>query len=176
MMPRQVAPGSLLPVRGWILSVALVLASALPRSADAQATCPSSSLVTLAPVSPAFVSALHSINSNVATDICFVNMLSSDVDVFWIDFGPDGTSPGAPVFYQLLPGGQSYWQGTYVTHPWLITDAATNSPIVGFLPLAADGEADIRATSAVPEPSELLLLATGLCCVAGVTLRRRRVT
>jgi hypothetical protein len=171
MTSRSASSSSLLPVRRLILGAALVLGPALPHTAVAQATCPSPSLPQLAPLSAVFVSALHSVNANVATNVCFVNTLTSAVNVWWIDYGPDGVLPGSPVFYNMLLGGQSYWQGTFVTHPWLITDAATSAPIVGFLPLAVNAEADIGA---VPEPAALVLVGTGLCFVAGVASRRRR--
>ena len=173
-MTTQSISGSMLTSRTLVCATALALVSVLPRVAGAQAICPSSALPQLAPLPAPVVQGMHSVNSNVSTSVCFVNLLSSDVNVFWIDFGPDGVQPGVPVFYNLLHAGQSYWQGTFVTHPWLIEDALTNAPIVGFLPIPGDAEADIVALTATPEPSELALLGTGLCFVVGLSRKRRR--
>jgi VHL beta domain len=173
-MTTQSVSGSMLTSRALLCAAALALVSAVPQAAGAQASCPSAALPQLPALSATTVEALHSINSNVATNVCFVNLLSSDVNVFWIDFGPDGIQPGVPTFYNLLHAGQSYWQGTFVTHPWLIEDAGTNAPIVGFLPIPGDAEADIVGITATPEPSELALLATGLCFVVGLSQKRRR--
>lgn len=173
-MTTQSISGSMLTSRALVCAAALALVSALPQAASAQATCPSTALPQLPVLAASAVQGMHSINSNVSTNVCFVNLLSSDVNVFWIDFGPDGVQPGSPVFYNLLHAGQSYWQGTFVTHPWLITDALTNASIEGFLPIPNNAEADIVALTATPEPSELALLATGLCFVVGLSRKRRR--
>ena len=44
----------------------------------------------------------------------FVNHTGWTVNVYWLDYS------GTPVFYKSLGGWQSFYQDTYVTHPWLL--------------------------------------------------------
>jgi len=52
-----------------------------------------------------------------ATTIRFENDSLDEVDVYWLDYG------GNRVHYATLGPGSFYYQGTFVTHPWVITDA-----------------------------------------------------
>jgi hypothetical protein len=62
-------------------------------------------------------SQLRSINADVATQINFVNNTNSVVKIFWINY------QGQRQFIQDLQPGQSVNKSTYVTHPWVVTDA-----------------------------------------------------
>jgi 6-phosphogluconolactonase len=63
-------------------------------------------------------SSLRSISGATATSIAFLNASSQTRNVYWLDYG------GQRVLYSTLPTGLSYLQGTFLTHPWLITDSA----------------------------------------------------
>jgi hypothetical protein len=67
---------------------------------------------------------LRSIEGTVSTSIRFVNQTAGPVTAYWLDY------EGQRVFYNTLPAGQntlpagqSYDQQTYLTHPWVVTDA-----------------------------------------------------
>jgi hypothetical protein len=96
---------------------------------------------------------LHSIEGNVATSIQFTNNTAGSVNVYWINY------QGQRVFYRggpfsPLAAGQSYVQGTFITHPWIITDVATNSCLGIWLPTESADIAVITgsASSAPPQP------------------------
>ncbi len=61
-------------------------------------------------------SLLSAINDNTPTSILFVNATTETVRVYWKNFS------GNRVLYFTLPPGASADQGTWVTHPWVITD------------------------------------------------------
>jgi hypothetical protein len=61
--------------------------------------------------------AVRSLNSNTPALMTFVNQSDQPIDCYWIDFG------GQRQLYKRLDAGGSYTQQTYLTHPWLITDA-----------------------------------------------------
>ena len=63
-------------------------------------------------------SGLRSINGTVSTSIEFLNRTSESVTVYWLNY------QGTRVFYNTLDAGQSYVQQTYLTHPWVVIDAA----------------------------------------------------
>ena len=71
----------------------------------------------LAPIACSQERRLKAQGVEVGTSIEFVNQRSAGVVVYWLDF------EGARQKYYDLPAGQTYEQGTYVTHPWLIADA-----------------------------------------------------
>ena len=60
---------------------------------------------------------VKSLNSKTETQITFINRSSQEVRVYWLDFD------GHRVLYKVLEAGDSYDQQTYLTHPWLVTDA-----------------------------------------------------
>ena len=123
--------------------------------------------VSLTPLDPVFVQTLRSLNAATPTSVQFVNAAASPVRVLWIDYS------GMEVFYNFLAPGQSYVQPTYVTHPWLIRNADTGAPVVGFLPVAEPGIATIQPFAAVPEPSTVALTALGLATMTAGAIRRR---
>ena len=61
---------------------------------------------------------LHSVDGAVSTSIQFVNQTAGPVTVSWLNY------QGQRVFYNTLAAGQSYVQQTFVTHPWIVTDAS----------------------------------------------------
>ncbi len=71
----------------------------------------------LAPISCSQERRLKAQGVDVAASIDFVNQRSAGVVIYWLDF------EGARQKYYDLPAGQTYEQGTYVAHPWLIADA-----------------------------------------------------
>ena len=88
---------------------------------------------------------LHSIEGTVTTSIQFVNNTAGPVNVYWINY------QGQRVFYRggpfpTLAAGQSYVQGTFITHPWIITDVATNSCLGIWLPTESPGTAVITGS------------------------------
>ena len=76
--------------------------------------------VILTPLDPFVVDTTYmSLNSNATADIQFVNQTPLAVDVYWINF------TGDRVFYNTLGAGLSYFQPTFITHPWLIVGTGT---------------------------------------------------
>ena len=66
----------------------------------------------------------HSIDGTRATVIVFRNSGSRAVQIYWIDYG------GERKFFRSLGPGERHVQPTYMTHPWIVIDAARNC--VGF--------------------------------------------
>ncbi len=60
---------------------------------------------------------VKSLNSNTAAQITFTNGSGQEAKVYWLDFD------GHRVLYKVLTAGESYDQQTYLTHPWIVTDA-----------------------------------------------------
>ena len=60
---------------------------------------------------------LKSQNSDTPTNITFTNATCDPVLLYWIDFD------GNRVLYATIPAGESYVQNTYLTHPWVVTNA-----------------------------------------------------
>jgi hypothetical protein len=94
---------------------------------------------------------LKSINGNVATSIQFLNDTAGSVNVYWLDYN------GQRVFYRggpylALDAGSSYVQGTFLTHPWVVTDVATNSCLGIWLPTQSPGTAIITGSAPSPAP------------------------
>ncbi|MBK3639442.1 protein kinase [Streptomyces sp. MBT33] len=90
----------------------------------------------LVPLSPAEERTLRSTDSDISTEIEFVNQRSEAVRICWLDY------QGSRTFYMQLAPGMSYIQQTYVSHPWIITNTA-EIPIVIFQPTATPGRATI---------------------------------
>jgi von Hippel-Lindau disease tumor supressor len=59
-------------------------------------------------------------NSRVSTEITFINQRSVPVKTYWLDYS------GKRKFYAQIQPGDKVVQQTYVTHPWVITDASNN--------------------------------------------------
>jgi hypothetical protein len=70
---------------------------------------------------PAEEQGLKSKEELTATFVTFVNKTGMKVQVIWLDF------EGKRVHYLTLEPNQEYKQQTYLTHPWLITDADGNA-------------------------------------------------
>jgi von Hippel-Lindau disease tumor suppressor protein len=64
--------------------------------------------------------ALRSRASDVSLHLEFANDTDGPIFIYWLDF------EGHRVHYNTLAPGESYEQQTYVTHPWVVVDAADN--------------------------------------------------
>lgn len=60
----------------------------------------------------------RSISGKVATRMTFKNRSPKKVKIYWLNYS------GKRVFYRQLNPRAGYTQSTYVTHPWVITDAS----------------------------------------------------
>jgi VHL beta domain len=79
---------------------------------------------------------LRSLNSQVSTNVRFVNRSNLPVKVYWVDF--DGKRQH---YFDLAPE-EARWQQTYVTHPWVITESGPNQPCLSiFMPQTRSGVA-----------------------------------
>ena len=97
---------------------------------------PLAAQVELTPLDCSQEALLRSQNSDRPVTVQFVNLTSQPVKVFWRDF------QGQRVLYQVVGLASDYSQGTFVTHPWIITDT-NDQCIVGFLPATFPGVARI---------------------------------
>jgi hypothetical protein len=66
----------------------------------------------------------RSLYSQISTNIRFINRKTFRVKVYWIDF------TGKRQHYFDLEPDEVRDQQTYVTHPWLITEAGDNQPCI----------------------------------------------
>lgn len=105
-------------------------------------------------------SSLMALNSNVSTSVDFENQTNETVNVYWLNF------MGAPVLYYTLAPGTGYTQQTFVTHPWLITDASNNC-IEIFEPVSGPGVADI-GTAPIISASTLSVSSSALTFTGSV--------
>ena len=92
----------------------------------------------------------RTIESNVKTAIQFSNMTKHTVQICWLDQDRNRK------LYRNLDPSQSYIQGTFVTHPWLVTKLDGTS-IALFMPDSSFGEAIIsdelpRIANLAPPP------------------------
>src|SRR5712692_8855128 len=116
------------------LCALIAVSFGLALTADAQ--------VTLTPIDCRQEANLRSGQSTAPTSIEFVNRTAAKINVYWLN----GT--GRRVFYNSLAPSQSYVQSTYVSHPWVVTDAQSRCLAI-FLPVRGPG----RATVAPPPQS-----------------------
>jgi len=127
-VPRAQLAATLLP-SGTVLTVG----GSGDTTADLFGPGPSSSL-------PAYncnlESTLHSINGllSQSTAINFVNASSITENVYWRDY------TGMRVLYRTLAPGQSFVQGTFLTHPWVVTDSSNTCRAI-YLPTLESGVA-----------------------------------
>jgi len=77
---------------------------------------------------------LHSINGNQTAAILFQNASGNIRNVYWLNYG------GTRQLYATLSPGQGYVQGTFLTHPWVTTDASNTCQAI-FLPTLESGVA-----------------------------------
>lgn len=103
----------------------------LPEAAIASGT---SDLVQLRSLNPRLEPSMRSITGLVFTSIKFVNFGCQPLlYVYWLDYS------GHRVLYNTLQPGQSYVQGTYVTHPWVLTRRSGGEALAIFLPADTPG-------------------------------------
>ena len=79
-----------------------------------------------APVSPQMLDAsrektVRSLASETKAQITFENKSGQKIKIYWLDFF------GHRILYKVLDVGEHYDQETFLTHPWLITDASDNA-------------------------------------------------
>ncbi|MEO8193424.1 MAG: hypothetical protein ABI681_06205 [Gemmatimonadales bacterium] len=79
----------------------------------------------------------QSLNSSTPTLVRLTNATCSTVSVYWLDF------TGQRVFYNSLAPGDSYVQGTYLTHPWVIVRESDGLALVSYMPIPTYGVAYI---------------------------------
>lgn len=89
------------------------------------------------PARPCSVEAdAQSVTGDNSTTITFVNNSSEPVNIHWINYS------GERVLYTTLAPSTSYTQGTYLTHPWVVTDAL-GTCIQAHMPRGQDSSAII---------------------------------
>ena len=93
----------------------------------------------LKPLSCSQENSLHSISGTVRTSIEFQNETSKTLKIFWINY------QGNRELFRSLGPAQSYVQPTFVTHPWVVTEA-NNSCFSIFVPLNTPSIAKIQNT------------------------------
>lgn len=59
-------------------------------------------------------------SGKVTTEITFINQRQQPVKIYWLDYS------GKRKFYAQIQPGDRVVQQTYVTHPWVVTDASNN--------------------------------------------------
>jgi VHL beta domain len=80
--------------------------------------------IRLKPQSCSAEDSLRSLDSQISTNIRFINQKAFRVKVYWIDF------TGKRQHYFDLEPNQTYDQQTFVSHPWLVTEAGDNQPCI----------------------------------------------
>jgi hypothetical protein len=74
---------------------------------------------------------LRSVDSVTATEVVFFNQSQVPIRTYWLDFD------GKRVFRAEIRPGDSFFQQTYVSHPWLITKTATTTCVGIFQPASS---------------------------------------
>ena len=111
--------------------------------------------------------------------IDFVNLEPFAVDIYWINY------TGDRVFYDTLGALSSYYQPTFLTHPWIAAVAGSGDTLAqgtgtlldGFLAVTANPSqltslADTAYIGPVPEPETYALMLVGLA-VLGASSRKK---
>jgi uncharacterized protein (TIGR03437 family) len=80
---------------------------------------------------------LRSLEGKIPTTIEFINESAQTRRIYWLNYS------GQLVLYNILSPGQRYVQGTFVTHPWVVTDA-TDQCLGIYLPLRESAKALLR--------------------------------
>ena len=83
---------------------------------------------------PKFGAALRAIDEAEPTSVEFVNRTGKSLQIYHVN------ADGRREAYRTLRAGQSLKVETYVTHPWVVTDAAGATTIGVFLPLKQPGK------------------------------------
>jgi von Hippel-Lindau disease tumor supressor len=83
---------------------------------------------------------LRSIEGKAATVVTFINETDGPVRIYWLDYS------GNRKRYAEVPAGEKHRQKTFVTHPWVVTDAQDNCLQI-VQPAAQETTAAISSTS-----------------------------
>lgn len=105
----------------------------------------------------------RSISGDTPSSITFDNQSGVAVSIYWLNYS------GNRIFYYALPSGQSYDQGTWLTHPWVAVD--DGGTCLGYT--ISD---QLQKTYVIRAASEFVVNSTndpgdGTCDVAECTLR-----
>lgn len=92
---------------------------------------------------PAEEKGIRSLESKVPTALTLVNKSERPVKVYWLDFD------GKRKLYETLRPGRRYESQTFVTHPWLVTDAK-DRPWAIYLPDAQPRIVEVTRPDLVP--------------------------
>lgn len=159
---------------GKLVFVALALAGAQSAS----------SAVVLPQLNPTVLDTTYQSSDGAAALIQFVNLEPFAVDIYWINY------MGDRVFYNTIAIGGSYFQGTFITHPWIAAEFGSGDTLTQGTGLLLDGFlaqtvnlnqttalADIAyiglLPSSVPEPSVLLLSLAGGAAFVSTRSRKK---
>jgi von Hippel-Lindau disease tumor supressor len=67
------------------------------------------------------VAGARSLNGDIPASLMFINKTEGPVKIYWLDYKGDRK------FYQTLAPEEEYIQQSYLSHPWLVTDAGDNA-------------------------------------------------
>jgi hypothetical protein len=111
----------------------------------------------LTPLSCSLEGTIKSVNSFTPVDVTFTNnLVGDDISVFWLNFDGQREYPfeggGIGVPYAVLNPDESYVQGTFVTHPWIVTTPGDPETCYGiFLPLSPGVEDSFGGTVTISD-------------------------
>jgi hypothetical protein len=92
---------------------------------------------TLSPLACSAEPNLRSVEGLTHAPIEFVNLSGQARRLYWLDYG------GARVFYNALEPGRNVVENTYLTHPWVVADAA-DACLGIYVPVPGSSRAELR--------------------------------
>ena len=110
-----------------VLSGAMVLCYAVDRSAAAEDGPEPPVRRPFDSVACASEGSYRSLRGDEPTRLEFSNKRSGPVKVYWIDYD------GRRQHYRDLAPGSSYEQQTFMTHPWVVTEARPGQPCIALI-------------------------------------------
>lgn len=101
------------------------------------------------------------------TKVTFVNQADARMKVYWLDYD------GKRQFYADVSSGKNYVQDTYMTHPWVVTDAKGQCvmmfrPVQGATVATIRSLEPVRAAAPAPPPAPASYVVTPVKNAAGV--------